>query len=101
MGTRRWSDIKQGKMSTAQMERARRRADDIVLETNLRGVRELLGKTQDQVAAMTEMTQGELSRAERRADHLVSTLRRYIEALGGEVEILATFGDKKIRLRGV
>ncbi len=27
--------------------------------------------------------------------------RRYVEALGGELEVIATFGDKRIRLHGV
>ena len=45
--------------------------------------------------------QSEVSKAERRDDHLLSTLRRYIEALGGELEVVARFGDKSVRLKGV
>ncbi len=37
----------------------------------------------------------------RRENHLVSTLRRYVEALGGELEIVASFGDKRVRLQGI
>jgi hypothetical protein len=45
------------------------------------------------------MTQSEVSRLERRPDVRLSTLKRFVEALGGEVEIFATFGDKRVRLR--
>lgn len=65
---------------------------------DLRAVRELVGKTQVDVANVTHMTQPEVSQLERRPDVRLSTLRRYVEALGGEVEVFATFGDKKVRL---
>jgi len=68
---------------------------------NLQTVRRYVGKTQIQVAKAAKMAQGDVSMAERRKDHLLSTLRRYIEALGGEVEVRAIFGRKRIRLRGV
>jgi hypothetical protein len=41
----------------------------------------------------------ELSRLESRNDHLTSTLRRYVEALGGRLEITAVFGERRIRLK--
>jgi hypothetical protein len=44
------------------------------------------------------MTQSELSRLESRDDHLTSTLRRYVEALGGTLEISAVFGKRRIKL---
>jgi hypothetical protein len=47
------------------------------------------------------MDQSELSKAERRADHRLSTLRRYVEALGGELEVFARFGSKRVRLKEV
>ena len=64
------------------------------LEANLRAVREMAGKTQVELAREAGISQAELSRNESAGDHLVSTLRRYVEALGGELEILARFGDK-------
>jgi hypothetical protein len=47
------------------------------------------------------MKQSELSRSERREDHLLSTLRRYVEGLGGELVVVARLGGKAVRLRGV
>ncbi len=49
------------------------------------------------------MDQSDVSRLEGRADFeecLVSTLRRYVAALGGQLELVASFGDKKIILAG-
>jgi hypothetical protein len=43
----------------------------------------------------------ELSRLESRADHRVSSLRRYVEALGGEIEITAIIGTRRVKLTDV
>ena len=87
------------------MTRLRAEADEEIaredLELNLKAVRELAGKTQVDVAEAAGASQGEVSVIERRKDHLVSTLRRYVEALGGELEIVARFGDKAVKLHGV
>ena len=49
------------------------------------------------------MDQSDVSRLENRDDFgdcQISTLRRYVEALGGQLELVAAFGDKKIILTG-
>jgi len=101
MGTHRWQDVKRRKLSPQQIDRIEREVEEEILEMNLQAVRELLGKTQVEVARAADMDQSEVSKAERRKDHLLSTLRRYVEALGGEIEVVAHFGDKHIRLQGV
>ena len=97
MAVHRFQDLKH-KMSAERRERIRKEATDELLEMDLRGLRELLGKTQEEVAALLERSQGQVSETERRQDVLLSTLRSYVRALGGELEIIATFGDKRIRL---
>ena len=72
-----------------------------LVELTLRDLREQAGKTQGDLVELTEMTQAELSRFERRDDRKLSTLRRYVEALGGELEVVATFGKKRVKLVGV
>ena len=101
MKLHKWADVKKKYFTAAEIAESKRLARREVLEMNLRSVRELVGKTQVEVARMTKLSQAELSRAERREDHRLSTLRRYVEALGGELEVLAHFGDKWIRLKGV
>ncbi len=65
---------------------------------DLRALRELLDITQEKLASVADMTQSEVSRMERRNDHKLSTLRKIVQALGGDLEIIANFGDKRIRL---
>jgi transcriptional regulator with XRE-family HTH domain len=66
-------------------------------------LREAAGKTQAEVAVASRMDQADVSRLERRetfADCQVSTLERYVAALGGRLDLVATFGDKRIILAG-
>lgn len=66
---------------------------------NLAVLRTQLGLNQAQMADVAEMTQSELSKVESRGDHLVSTLRRCVTALGGELELTAVVGGRRVRLR--
>lgn len=70
---------------------------------SLRTLREAVGKTQVDVAGSSQMDQADISRLEGRRDFedcLVATMRRYVEALGGSLEIVAQFGDKRIAIVG-
>ena len=67
----------------------------------LRGLRESVGRTQGEVASRVSMTQPQLSRVETRRDHLISTLRRYVEALGGQMEIVAVVNGARVLLQQV
>lgn len=97
MGIHRFGELKH-RMSRERQERIRSEAEAELLEMDLRGLRELLGKTQQEIAALIERTQGQVSETERRQDVRLSTLRSYVEALGGELELIANFGDKRIKL---
>jgi len=52
-------------------------------------VRKLTGKSQRQVAAALGIKQPTLSKLEQQSDMQISTLRRIVTALGGELEIIA------------
>jgi len=70
----------------------------------MRALREAAARTQLDVAAASQMDQADVSRLESRKefeDCQVSTLRRHITALGGTLELVAAFGNKKIALCGV
>ena len=102
MATKRWADIrKKSSLSDAERAAVDRKVERELLDMSLREVRELAGKNQVDVAAALEKAQSEISRIENREDWLLSTLRRYVEALGGELEVVAVLGDKRLRLRGV
>lgn len=69
----------------------------------LRTLRDAAGKTQVDVAKQSQIDQADVSRLEARADFedcQVATLRRYVEALGGSLELVAQFGDKRIAISG-
>ena len=100
MATRKWSDIK-NKMVPDRRARVEEATRQELLAMDLRELRVEAGKTQTEVAEVAAMTQAELSKFERRDDHLISTLRRYVEALGGELEVVAVFDNKRIALKGV
>src|SRR6185295_7073050 len=70
----------------------------------MRTLREAAGKTQIDVATASQINQADVSRLESREDfddYQVSTLRRYVAALGGQLEIVAAFGNKRIVISGV
>jgi hypothetical protein len=65
---------------------------------SLRELRLLTGRTQVDVADEMGVAQGEISRLERRDDAKLSTLRAYVEALGGKLELTAKVGDRSVAL---
>lgn len=97
-----WKEVKDKHFSAKEQERIHAEAMQELLDMELRELRELAGKTtQAELAEASGFTQAEVSRIERRDDHLLSTLRRYVEALGGELEVVAILGDHRVRLRSV
>lgn len=91
-----------GKLTRADELRRRRppnreRVDAIKravqLEIALHELRERRGVTQEQLAARIETSRPNVSRIERGDDVRLSTLQRYVAALGGDLEIVARFPD--------
>ncbi|WP_337175683.1 XRE family transcriptional regulator [Paludisphaera sp.] len=62
-------------------------------EASLRQLREARKQSQVEVAAKLKTTQAAISRLEKRTDVYLSTLRKYVEAVGGKLEIVATFPE--------
>lgn len=78
--------------------RAKARYDGVLAEINsrqatLRRLREARALTQSTLAELLDMDQSEVSRLERRSDMLLSTLRRFVQATGGELHIVVTYPD--------
>jgi predicted XRE-type DNA-binding protein len=61
----------------------------------LRQARQL---SQEQLATILQVKQASISKLERRTDMYISTLRQFIEAMGGELEIVAKFPDGVVRI---
>ena len=68
-------------------------AELIAEEKSLRQIRKAREVSQKTLAEKLDMNQGDLSKFERRTDVYLSTIRRYIEAMGGSLELIATFPD--------
>ena len=98
MKLHKWKDVREKKFSPEQLQRIDDEVQQELLEMDLRMLREAVGLTQEELARRVEVTQSQLSKLERREDYRLSTLRRYVKALGGEVEIFAVIEGKKIRL---
>ena len=98
--TRPWSAI-ESKMSPERRARVQAKVDDEIQAINMRRLREELGATQVEAAEKAAMTQPELSRLERGSDFRLSTIRKYVNAMGGDLEIVAVVKGKRIPLLGV
>ena len=93
-----WQEIKAKKFSADQLQQIDNQVEQDLLEMDLRALREAAGLTQEELAQRVAITQSELSKLERREDHRISTVRRYVAALGGELEIVAVVDGKRILL---
>ena len=101
MRTRSWKSVRSERLDRDAVARARRRAAAQIEEMTLQELRQGMKLTQVDAARSADMTQSELSRLESRGDHRISTLRRYVEALGGRLEVTAVFGGKRVKLTEV
>ncbi|MBI3958631.1 MAG: helix-turn-helix transcriptional regulator [Chloroflexi bacterium] len=98
MTTHTWSEIKAKKFTADQIRKIDDAVEQELLEMDLRALREAAGLTQEELAQRVAVTQSQLSKLERREDFRLSTLRRYVAALGGQLEIVAVVDGKRIRL---
>ena len=78
--------------------RAKALIDEEMTRQRLRQIR---NRTQVEIAEALGITQDSVSRLEQRPDILVSTLRKYIKAMGGNLSIVAEFPDQApVKLAG-
>jgi len=69
------------------------RAQESLTAMPLDALRDAKQLTQVQMAQLLKISQGAVSKVERRTDMFVSTLRNYVRAIGGDLEIRAVFPD--------
>jgi DNA-binding XRE family transcriptional regulator len=86
------------RMSPDRRKRAHERAETMLAELPLQALRQARQLTQEALAKTLGSQQARVSKLERRADMYVSSLRTYIEAMGGELEIIARFPDGAVRI---
>jgi transcriptional regulator with XRE-family HTH domain len=83
MTAKKWSEIRARKFTPEELSQIDQEVESELLEMDLRALREAVGLTQGELAQRVDVTQSQLSKMERREDQRISTLRRYVEALGG------------------
>jgi len=79
-----------------------RAAKLIAEELSLQDLRKAMRRTQAELAKALHVGQDTVSRYEARTDMLLSTLQEYVEAMGGELELIAKFPNRRpIKIRAL
>lgn len=94
---KKWSEIRR-KHAPEVEERIRREVKAAGQVMRLNQLREARQLTQVNLAQALHINQGAVSMMEKRTDMYVSTLRNYIEAMGGELKITAEFPEGSIQI---
>jgi DNA-binding XRE family transcriptional regulator len=88
-------DDKIKKLSAARRKKVEARAIALIAEEmTLRELRQARKLTQVRMAKALGITQDSVSRLEKRSDLLLSTLRKTVEAMGGNLSLVAEFPDR-------
>jgi len=80
-------------MPQERQEQIADRTQDMLLEMALQELRQTRNLTQQQLADALGISQAALSKMEHQTDIQVSTLRRILTAMGGELKLVAHFPD--------
>ena len=89
----------EAKMSPASRARANAKFPALLEEMPLHELRRARGLSQKALAEVLHVEQPAIAKLERRADMYISSLRAHIEAMGGELEIIARFPDGAVRIQ--
>ena len=79
------------KMSPQSQARIRKRTAQMASEMALQELRQAMQLTQQELAEHLKLNQAAVSKMEHQSDMYVSTLRRFIAAMGGQLRIVAHF----------
>ena len=92
MSAKKWNDLLKQLPPDARA-RVDARVARTLASMPLPEVRRAIGMTQAELAVTLETGQGSVSKVERSADMYLSTLRKYVEAMGGELNLIASFPE--------
>lgn len=87
------------KMTPEQLVQTDAKTQEMMAEMLLAELRKFMGLTQEELASALGVTQPSLSKLENQDDMQISTLRRLIEAMGGQLEIIVHLPKADIRIR--
>jgi DNA-binding XRE family transcriptional regulator len=92
-----WRDIRK-KLSPEQEEETRQYVKSVVEAVSLNQLRQARSLTQANLASTLGVNQGSVSKMEKRTDMYVSTLRSYVQAMGGQLLIKAVFPEGEVEI---
>lgn len=91
-------NILRKKMSSSAQKSAADKTQHILKEMPLQELRQAHQMSQERIAEILHTKQANVSRIERRTDMYISTLRSYIEAMGGQLDIVARFPNGEVHI---
>ena len=94
---KKFSDLR-ARMSPSAREKADAMAKSMLAEMPLHELRQARGLSQKMLAEVLHVQQPSIAKIEKRTDMYLSTLRSHIEAMGGELEIIARFPEGAVKI---
>lgn len=88
-------------MSAKSQERIHKKIKQLQQDMALAEVRKAMSLTQVDLAEMLHIKQAAIARLENRTDMYISSLRKYITALGGELDIVARFPEGEVHIQNL
>ena len=85
-------------MPVEAQQTAHELAQSMMQEMPLQELRQARGLSQKVMAELLNVQQPAIAKLEKRADMYVSTLRSHIEAMGGQLEVVARFPDGSVKI---
>ncbi len=90
--------ILRGKMKPAARKKAAEKTKSLLEAMPLQELRHARNLSQEQLAQTLSVKQAAVSKLEKRTDMYVSTLRKFIRAMGGDLEIVAKFPEGSVQI---
>ncbi|CAD2259625.1 MULTISPECIES: XRE family transcriptional regulator [Pseudomonadaceae] len=94
---KKFADLR-AKMSPEAQARVEAKAQELLAEMPLNELRQARGLSQKMLAELLHVQQPSIAKMEKRTDMYISTLRSHIEAMGGQLEVIARFPDGSVKI---
>lgn len=94
---KKFSELR-ARMSPQSRARAEVKAQSMLAEMPLNELRQARGLSQKMLAEVLHVQQPSIAKLEKRTDMYLSTLRSHIEAMGGELDVIARFPDGAVKI---
>jgi DNA-binding XRE family transcriptional regulator len=94
---KKFSDLR-SKMKPEAQKRSHSMAKTMLAEMPLNELRQARGLSQKMLAELLQVQQPSIAKIEKRTDMYLSTLRSHIEAMGGELDVVARFPDGTVKI---